>query len=186
MWHYWNEFHSWSCMCASLPASRYQLYRQRERGKKGRIKKRDQWGGGRASLIDFCICRARWRNVEKRDWHYHVGGNSLRKHLAALLRYQPGVLLCYHFSPSSGESASAEVNLITRLIHSGMCMLKWPTMSPKENRKVRDTSRVFFSLDTFLSPSRPYRFVARTISNISTSWTPHRFLVENVLGRLFF
>lgn len=74
-----------------------------------------------ADLIDFCICRARWRNAEKRDWHYHVGGNSLRKHPGALLRYQPGVLLCYHFSQSSGESASAEVNLITRLIYSGMC-----------------------------------------------------------------
>lgn len=101
--------------------------------------------GGRASLIDFCTCGARWRNAEKRDWNYHVGGNSLRKHPAALLRYQPGVLLCYHFSQSSGESACAEVNLITRLIYSGMCTLEWPTMSPEENGKVRDTNRVFLA-----------------------------------------
>lgn len=43
----------------------------------------------------------------------HAGGNSLRKHLGAL-RYQPGVLLCYHFSRSRGESANG-VNLIMRL-----------------------------------------------------------------------
>lgn len=140
-----------SCMCAWTSGisirtiSIRRLTRKGQGGKNNKKRRVRVREGGRASLIDFCTCGARWRNAEKRDWHYHVGGNSLRKHPAALLRYQPGVLLCYHFSQSSGESASAEVNLITRLIYSGMCILEWPTMSPKENRKVRDTSGVFLT-----------------------------------------
>lgn len=131
--------------------------------------------GGKAGLIDFCICKARWRNAEKRDWRYHVGGNSLRKHPRCIITLSAWrVIMLSFFTELWGKCQhGGKFNYVP---YTARCVLEWPTMSPKENRKVRDIRTAFFYFLPFFTPiypyrgSRPYRLVARTISNIPTSW----------------
>lgn len=104
--------------------------------------------GGKAGLIDFCICRARWRNAEKRDWRYHVGGNSLRKHPRCIITLSAWrVIMLSFFTELRGKCQhGGKFNYVP---YTARCVLEWPTMSPKENRKVRDIRTAFFFFSSF-------------------------------------
>lgn len=106
----------------------------------------------------------------------HAGGNSLRKCLDTL-RYQPGVLLCYHFSRNHGESANG-VNLIMRLNEMYRDLADYR----RKTERCEIIEPRFFN-DPYCS--RLYRLVTRTIRNILADGTYYKYFMNDILRKHF-